>query len=122
MQPVTVTHSPRGYKLRQPLTFAVPETRNAADQKLQEYVINSLSCKMPALIPFTFENASTLELAKHLLRHRTASTATLYQYLYGVYRFCRWLNSQPDQLIKSCQDPEGDPDPKALAKCSRLLD
>jgi len=122
MQSVTVTHSPLGYKLKQPLTFAVPEARNAADQKLQEYIINSLSWKMPRLVSFTFENVSTLELAKHLLRHRTASTGTLYQYIYGVYRFCRWLNSQPDQLIRSCQDQEGYPDPKALAKCSRLLD
>jgi len=77
---------------------------------------------MPRLIPFTFENTSTLELAKHLLRHRTASTATLYQYIYGVYRFCRWANTCPDQLIRSCQDQEGDPNPKALAKYSRLLD
>ena len=85
MQAVTITHSPRGYKLKQPLTVAVPETRNVADQKLQEYIVNSLSWKMPRLVPFTFENSSTLELAKHLLRHRTASTATLYQYIYGVY-------------------------------------
>jgi len=77
---------------------------------------------MPSLVPFSFNNNSTLELAKHLLRHRTTSTGTLYQYVYGVHRFCRWINAQPDQLIKSCQDPEGDPDPKALAKYSRLLD
>jgi integrase len=77
---------------------------------------------MPTLVPFTFNNASTIELAKHLLRHRTASKGTLYQYIYGVHRFCRWINSQPDQLIRSCQDIEGDPDPKALAKYSRLLD
>jgi len=122
MKAITVTHSPRGYKLQKPLTLTVPETRNAADEKLQQYIIDSLSWKMPRLVPFTFENASTLELAKHLLRHRTASTATLYQYVYGVHRFCQWANIQPDQLIKSCQDQDGDPNPKALAKYSRLLD
>jgi integrase len=73
-------------------------------------------------VPFTFNNASTLELAKHLLRHRTGSTGTLYQYIYGVHRFSLWINAQPDQLIKTCQDQDGDPNPKALAKYSRLLD
>jgi integrase len=42
--------------------------------------------------------------------------------MYGVYRFCKWANTQPDQLIKSCQDIDGDPKPKALAQISRLLD
>ena len=122
MQAMTITHSPLGKKLRQPLTLSVPDIQNAADEKLQQYVINSLSWKMPRLVPFTFDNNSTLELAKHLLRHRTGSTGTLYQYIYGVHRFSQWINAQPDQLIKTCQDPEGDPDPKALAKYSRLLD
>jgi integrase len=122
MQTITITHSPRGYKLQEPITLAVPETKNAADEKLQQYVIDSLSWKMSSLVPFTFNNTSTLEVAKHLLRHRTGSTATLYQYIYGIYRFCKWANTQPDQLIKSCQDLDGDPKPKAIAKYTRLLD
>lgn len=63
-----------------------------------------------------------MELTKHLLRHRTGSQQTLYQYIYGVHRFSTWLNTQPDQLIKECQDQDGDPKPKALAQTSRLLD
>jgi len=122
MQPMTITHSPLGKKLKHPLMLSVPDPQNAADQKLQQYVIDSLSWKMPSLVSFAFDNQSTLELAKHLMRHRTASAGTLYQYTYGVHRFCRWINAQPDQLMKSCQDAEGDPDPKALAKYSRLLD
>jgi len=122
MQAMTITHSPLGKKLKRPISLSVPDPQNAADQKLQQYIIDSLSWKMPSLVPFTFDNNSTLELAKHLMRHRTASTGTLYQYIYGVHRFSRWINAQPDQLIKNCQDAEGDPDPKALAKYSRLLD
>ena len=117
-----MTHSPRGYKLNKPLTLILPETKNAADEKLQQYVINSLSWKMPSLVAFTFGNRSTLELAKHLLRHRTGSTATLYQYIYGVHRFCKWTNYDPDQLVQSCQDEDEDPNPKALASMTRLLD
>ncbi|HDQ06122.1 MAG TPA: hypothetical protein ENN36_05310, partial [Candidatus Bathyarchaeota archaeon] len=122
MQTITVTHSPRGYKLQEPITLSVPDIKNAADKKLQQYVIDSLSWKMSSLVTFTFKNTSTLEVAKHLLRHRTGSTATLYQYIYGIHRFCKWANAQPDQLIESCQDPDGDPKPKAIAKYSRLLD
>jgi hypothetical protein len=81
-----------------------------------------LEIRRITLVAFTFDNTSTLELAKHLLRHRTGSTATLYQYIYGVHRFSKWLNTQPDQLIKNCQDQDGDPKPKALAQTSRLLD
>jgi len=54
MKAVTVTHSPRGYKLQKPLTVTVPEPQNAADEKLQKYIIDSLSWKMPRLIFFTF--------------------------------------------------------------------
>jgi len=122
MQAITITHSPLGRKLKQPLTVSVPNPQDPGDEKLQQYVIDSLSWKMPSLVPFTFNNASTLELAKHLLRHRTGSTATLYQYIYGVYRFSQWINAQPDQIIRSCQDQDGDPNPKPLAKYSRLLD
>ena len=122
MQATTITHSPLGKKLRHAITFSAPEIKTASDKQLYQYVINSLSGKIPRLVPFTFNNTSTLELAKYLLRHRTASAGTLYEYIYGVNRFCLWMNAQPDTLIKTCQDPEGYPDPKALAKYGRLLD
>ena len=122
MQTVTITHSPLGKKLKAPIALSLPEPQSAAEEKLRQYIINSLSWKMPALVPFAFTNESTLQLAKHLLRHRTASPGTLYQYLYGVYRFCKWLNTQPDQLIRNCTDPDGDANPKAIAKYNRLLD
>lgn len=122
MQTVTITESSRGHKLQQPLKLALPEAQTAADKKLQQYIIDSLLTKMPSLVHFTFENTSTIELAKHLLRHRTGSPATLYQYIYGVHRFSLWTNTQPDQLVKTCQDEDGDPKPKALAQTSRMLD
>jgi hypothetical protein len=93
MKTVTITESSRGHKLQQPLTLALPEAQAAADKKLQQYVIDALLTKMPSLVNFTFENASTIELAKHLLRHRTGSPATLYQYIYSVHRFSLWTNT-----------------------------
>ena len=122
MQALTITHSPLGKKLKNPIKLQLPETQSLAEEKLRQYVINSLSWKMPSLIPFSFDNDSVLEVAKHLLRHRTGSSGTLYQYVYGIHRFSHWLNIQPDQLIQNCQDQDGDPNPKALAKYSKLLD
>ena len=81
MKTVTITESSRGHKLKTPLTVTVPEPQNAADKKLQQYIIDALLTRMPSLVTFTFENTTTIELAKHLLRHRTGSQATLYQYI-----------------------------------------
>jgi site-specific recombinase XerD len=111
-----------GTKLQKPLTLALPEALTAADRKLQQYIIDALLTRMPSLVTLTFDNASTIELAKHLLRHRTGSSATLYQYIYGVHRFSKWTNTPPDQLVKTCQDQDGDPKPKALAQTGRMLD
>jgi integrase len=122
MQALTVTHSPLGKKLKAPIELQLPETTSLAEEKLRKYIIDSLCWKMPALVPFTFNNKSTIEVAKHLHRHRTASAGTLYQYIYSIHRFCNWANIQPDQIIQACQDQDGDPNPKAIAKYSRLLD
>lgn len=65
MQALTITHSPLG-KNKQPLKLSVPDPENAAGEKLQQYIIDSLSWKMPSLVPFTFSNASTIELAKNV--------------------------------------------------------
>jgi hypothetical protein len=43
MQAMTITHSPLGKKLKHPLSLSVPDPQNAADQRLQQYIINSLS-------------------------------------------------------------------------------
>lgn len=122
MQALTVTHSPLGRKLKIPIELSIPEPQSRAQEKLHQYIIDSLSWKMPSLVPFIFNNSSAQEVAKHLLRHRTGSSGTLYQYVYGIHRFSQWLNIQPDLMIRNCQDEDGDPNPKALAKYSRLLD
>jgi len=122
LQTIEITYSPLGNKLQKTIVLELPKPRSAGERNLREYVINAFSWKMPALISFTLYNNAVLELAKHLLRHCTGSTATLYQYVYGVHRFCRWLQRTPTQLIAECRGPEGEPIPKALAKHVKLLD
>jgi hypothetical protein len=122
MQSLTITHSPLGKKLQAPIVLQLQETDSLAEEDLRRFVIDSLCWKMPSLVPFTLYNASTLEVARHLLNHRIGSSGTLYQYVYGINRFSKWLKIQPDQMIQSCQDADGDPNPKALSKYSKLLD
>jgi len=120
MQTLTITSTPLGRTEK--IQFAIPEARTAADKQLQQYIIDSLKTKMPVTIPMTFSNQSMLELAKHLLRHRTASKPTLSSYAYNVYRFSNWLNMQPDQMIQNCKDQDGDINPKAVTKFNKLFD
>jgi site-specific recombinase XerD len=122
MKTVTIMESSQGHKLQTPLTLTLPEAQTAADKKLQQYIIDALLTRMPSLLTLTFQNTSMIELAKHLLRHRTGSPQTLYQYIYGVHRFCLWSNTQPDHIVNTCKDQDGDPNPKALAQTSRMLD
>lgn len=77
---------------------------------------------MPVLVGFTLMNRSCRELAKHLLRHNSGSTATLYQYIYGVHRFSRWINRNPDQLIAECKTSDGLTDQRQLQIHIQSLD
>jgi integrase len=116
-----VTHSPRGNRLRKPFVLWLPKPISPGEQSLREYVINALSWKMHSLIPFTLYNKTVLEVAKHLNRHCTRSPATLYQYVYGIYRFCNWLQHSPDQIIEHCK-PDGTPSTKAITEYLTLID
>ena len=106
LQTINIIQGPSGKKLRRPITILIPEPRSLEEKNLQQYVINAFTAKMPSLIDFTFRNASVLEVAKHLKRHTTGSDATLYQYVYGINRYSRWIRQEPDRLINECKDTE----------------
>jgi hypothetical protein len=122
MKKVRIVKSPLGYTLKKPLILEIPEPRNQAEQNLQRYVIETFVGQYPQLAQFTFENNSMMELAKHLLIHRTGSHATLCNYACSVHSFCRWLNTSPDKLLTECRDQDEVPLPKGIAKARRLLD
>jgi integrase len=71
------------------------------EKKAREYVVNSFMGKMPSLIPFALENESILRLASYLLKYTTGSKHTLYQYVFGVHRFCTWINTSPDEIVRA---------------------
>jgi len=122
LQTVEVTHSPRGRRLKLPLVLSLPYPTSPAEEKLQNYVINSLSWKMPSLVMFTLGSPALTGVAKHLLRHCTGSPATLYQYTYGVHRYCIWAGRTPDELVSACRDDYDIPDPRAMELAATDLD
>jgi integrase len=73
------------------------------EKKARQYIQNSFIGKMPTLIPFAIRNKSVIKLASYLLKHTTGSKHTLYQYVFGIYRFCNWINKQPDKIIQEIQ-------------------
>ena len=117
-----ITRSPRGRRLHKPLVLTLPKPETPREQSLHRYVIDALSWKMPALVEFTLTNQSCRKLAQHLLRHNTGSAATLYQYIYGVHRFCSWIQKAPDQLISECVTQDGLPDQRILGLHVKALD
>jgi integrase len=78
----------------------VAQASTPRERAARQYVIDSFRHKMSSLIPFSFENESLLKVASYLLNYTIGSHATLYQYVFGVHRFCRWLGKSPDDIIR----------------------
>jgi hypothetical protein len=104
------------------INYKLPQFYTKAEKQLQQYIIVSIQPKMPALLPFAFDNKSILEVAQYLLRYKSKSKGTLLNYVYTIHRFSKWTNMQPDQMIQQCKDQDGDPDFKAISKFNKLLD
>lgn len=48
MKYLTITKSPGGRKLKQPLMLKLAEPKDAAEEKLQQYVIDTFAARHPA--------------------------------------------------------------------------
>jgi integrase len=80
----------------------VEEVNTPREKAARRFIIEGFKGKMSSLIPFALENESILNLASYLLKYtRSKSKATLYQYVFGVHRFCRWLGKSPDDIVKN---------------------
>jgi hypothetical protein len=112
----------RGRNLKTPVTVNIPEPKDDAERLLFQYIIKALVYKMPRLLPFTFNNASMMTLARHSLFHRSGSQSVFYEYARSIYCYCKWLNATPDQLVNECKDEDDAPIPKVAARAERKLD
>jgi len=70
------------------------------ERKARQYVIRSFKGKMSSLIPFSYKNESIIKLASYLLKYTTGSKYTLYQYVFGVHRFSKWITKKPDDMVR----------------------
>ena len=81
---VKIEVSSKGRKLKEPVIVRLPRAERPGEQAVIDYVIEAFTKKMPRLIKYTFDNQTTLNVAKFLLRHNSGSHQTLYQYIDSV--------------------------------------
>jgi integrase len=121
MNHLTITRGPSGRKLNHPFTLEIPEEETAAQKRVRQYVIETFIRGHSQLAQFAFEHSTTMEVAKHLLRHRTGSPQTFSNCIYDIHRFSGWLHRDPDQLLNSCKGKDQVPIPKVVIQMGHLL-
>lgn len=71
------------------------------EEAARKFIISSFSGKMRSLIPFALDNETVVKLASYILKYTKAkSKHTLYQYVFGIHRFCKWKHITPDNLVR----------------------
>lgn len=108
---VIFEESLRGYKLRQPVTVDLDKMLSAREKGLVTYIINTFLNDRPAIIPFVFNNESVIRLARHFLRHCSASHDSCRSYTVQVQKYSSWLGYSPNQLIADIKPVGNIPDP-----------
>jgi hypothetical protein len=111
---VIFEESLRGYKLRQPVTVDLDKMLSAREKGLVTYIINTFLNDRPAIIPFVFNNESVIRLARHFLRHCSASHDSCRSYTVQVQKYSSWLGYSPDQLIADIKPVGNIPDPQRV--------
>ena len=97
MQTLTRTDVTDIYELQK----LIDEAETPREKATKQFIVEGFKGKMRSLIPFALENESIQNLASYLLKYtKSKSKATLYQYVFGVYRFCRWIGKSPDDIIE----------------------
>ena len=122
LRDVMITHSNTGKKLRTPVRASIPVPESKGDKAVIDYILDSFKQKMPRLIPFTFENQSLINMATNMKRYTTGSPQTLYQYTFGIHRFCEWINRTPDDLVFGCKKSEDEIIPKQVKQIKKEIE
>jgi len=99
---IVIEKSPRGRRLKQPITVEIPKNLSLGEKAVRRYVINAFCWKKAELIHFTFRNENVLKLATRLFNSINGSEATLYQYIFGAHAFFKWLDEEPDFVVREC--------------------
>jgi site-specific recombinase XerD len=119
---LTLERSPKGYKLKTPVTFPIDRLLAVGQRGLAEYVVDSLIVQRPRLIPWVLENQSLIELARYLLRSRSGSLMGFYVYANTVHQYSVRLGFSPDQIIRDASSNNKELDLARIKKHRRFLE
>lgn len=119
---IDILRTARGRGLKNPIRTQIPIRKNAREQLVYAWIIDSLTHQTTSLVPFAFRNRSILVMAKWLHKNTLRGWHTVWQYVYDVSRFTSWAKQSPDNLIDACKRTDGLPDLKSIQEHERLLD
>jgi hypothetical protein len=103
----------KGHRLKQPVQVPLNKVLEVGEKGLVTYAF-SLANERPKLIEFLFNNQSLIRMAKHFLRHCSASPHSLYSYINTVDFYSRWTGHSPDLLIADVKPESNIPDPQRV--------
>ncbi len=122
LRTITITHGPYGKPLMKPLFLQVPQYMSASQEKTLQFIVDTFVPRTSNLAAFTYQNSSTMTLARHYLFLKTSSKQTFYMVIYSLEKFCKWAGLQPDEIIRKCLGKNGLPKPKGQSEIKIKID
>jgi len=113
---ITLERSFRGYNLKTPVALPLERVLSLGQKGLALYIVSSLISQRPKLIPWVLDNRTVVEMARYLLRARSASKMGFYGYTNTLNLYCRRLNTSPDRVIDDVKAHVAYPDPAKIEK------
>jgi site-specific recombinase XerD len=109
------------WKLRKPISINLNKILEAQEIGLVEYIIKSCLSYQPSIIPYIFENKSLVKVARHFLRHCSASEQSCLMYTVKLRKYAAWLGHSPDTIIQDIKPVGAIPDPIKVQNHSGFL-
>ena len=120
---IIIERSLSDFKLRKPISINLNKILEAQEIGLVEYIIKSCLSYQPSIIPYIFENKSLVKVARHFLRHCSASQQSCLMYTVKLRKYAIWLGHSPDTIIQDVKPIGAIPDPiKVQNHCGFLND
>jgi site-specific recombinase XerD len=118
---IIIEKSLNDWKLRKPISINLNKILEAQEIGLIEYIIKSCLSYQPSIIPYIFENKSLVKLARHFLRHCSASEQSCLMYTVKLRKYANWLGHSPDTIIQDIKPIGAIPDPIKVQNHSGFL-
>lgn len=120
---VVIERSLNDWKLKEPIVIELKKILDVKETGLIDYIIRSCLNERPSIISYIFENQSLVKLARHFLRHCSASHKSCMTYSINVKKYAIWLGYSPDLIIQDVKPVGAIPDPlKVQNHCGFLND